>query len=60
MFTPQTDKKDNYEVMEVLINSIAVIILLNIYIHINITLYTLKLHNIICQLYLKKHGKNKL
>ena len=46
--------------MEVLINSIAVIILLNIYIHINITLYTLKLHNIICQLYLKKHGKNKL
>lgn len=30
-----------YAVMEVLINSIVVIILLNIYIHINITLYTL-------------------
>lgn len=45
-----------YEVMDVLTNFI-VVILYNIYVFQINTLYTLTLHNVICQLYLSKTGE---
>ena len=46
--------------MDVLTNLIVIIILQYIYMDEIITLYILSIHNVICQLYLIKAGKNKV
>ena len=58
MLLPEKNQKVISEVMEMLINLIVVIISQYICVT-NLTVYSLNLYNVICQLYLNKAGKNK-